>query len=49
MTTATTLLGASVLALSAGAASAQDRDLLVFDYAGFENPVPLEVHRAHGP
>jgi spermidine/putrescine transport system substrate-binding protein len=34
----TTLLAASVLALAAGAAFAQDRELLVFDYAGFENP-----------
>jgi spermidine/putrescine transport system substrate-binding protein len=38
MTMRPTLFGASVLALSAGAASAQDSDLLIFDYAGFENP-----------
>jgi spermidine/putrescine transport system substrate-binding protein len=34
----TTLLGASILALAAGAALAQDSDLLVFDYSGFEDP-----------
>jgi spermidine/putrescine transport system substrate-binding protein len=34
----TTLLGASTLALAAGAALAQDRELLVFDYSGFEDP-----------
>lgn len=33
-----TLLAASTLALFAGAAAAQDSELLVFDYAGFENP-----------
>lgn len=34
----TTLLGASILALAASAALAQDKDLLVFDYSGFEDP-----------
>jgi spermidine/putrescine transport system substrate-binding protein len=40
MTTTARLSGASALALAlaAGAAMAQDRDLLVFDYSGFENP-----------
>jgi spermidine/putrescine transport system substrate-binding protein len=33
-----TLLASSALALLAGAAGAQDSDLLIFDYAGFENP-----------
>ena len=33
-----TLLGASTLALAASAALAQDRELLVFDYSGFEDP-----------
>jgi len=46
---ATSLLGASALAILAAAASAQDSDLTVFDYAGFENP---EFHTtysaAHG-
>jgi spermidine/putrescine transport system substrate-binding protein len=32
------LLGASLLALAAGAAIAQDSELLVFDYSGFEDP-----------
>ena len=43
------LIGASALALSAGAALAQDSELTVFDYAGFEKP---EFHTtytaAHG-
>lgn len=34
----TTLLASSTLALLAGGAAAQDSELLVFDYAGFENP-----------
>lgn len=38
MTLTARLLGASALALAAGAALAQDRDLLVFDYSGFEDP-----------
>jgi spermidine/putrescine transport system substrate-binding protein len=33
------LFGASLLALAAGTAVAQDRELLVFDYSGFEDPV----------
>ena len=33
-----TVLGASLLALAAGSAFAQDGDLLVFDYSGFEDP-----------
>jgi spermidine/putrescine transport system substrate-binding protein len=33
-----TLLASSALALLAGAAAAQDSELLIFDYAGFENP-----------
>lgn len=33
-----TLTSISALALAAGAASAQDSDLLVFDYSGFEDP-----------
>jgi spermidine/putrescine transport system substrate-binding protein len=33
-----TLLGASMIALAAGAALAQDSELLVFDYSGFEDP-----------
>lgn len=32
------ILGASALALAAGTALAQDRELLVFDYSGFEDP-----------
>lgn len=32
------LIGATALTLTAGAASAQDEDLLVFDYPGFEDP-----------
>lgn len=35
---ALSLLGASALALFAAAATAQDAELTVFDYAGFENP-----------
>ncbi len=38
MTMRPLLLASSALALSAAAASAQDRELLVFDYAGFEKP-----------
>jgi spermidine/putrescine transport system substrate-binding protein len=33
-----TLLGASTIALASSAALAQDSDLLVFDYSGFEDP-----------
>jgi spermidine/putrescine transport system substrate-binding protein len=44
-----TLLAASTLALFAGAASAQDSELLVFDYAGFENPAFHTTYTAkHG-
>jgi spermidine/putrescine transport system substrate-binding protein len=38
MTHRISLLGASVIALAASSALAQDSELLVFDYAGFENP-----------
>ena len=46
MTVTTRLSGASALALAlaAGAALAQDSDLLVFDYSGFENP---DFHSAY--
>lgn len=38
MTTMTRFLGATALGLVATAVSAQDPDLLVFDYSGFEDP-----------
>ena len=40
----TSALGASALAMLAAAAHAQDAELIVFDYAGFENP---EFHTAY--
>lgn len=43
------LLGASALALLAAAAAAQDSELTVFDYAGFENPAFHTTYTAaHG-
>jgi spermidine/putrescine transport system substrate-binding protein len=45
----TALLGASALALLAAAVQAQDADLIVFDYAGFENPLFHTAYTAaHG-
>jgi spermidine/putrescine transport system substrate-binding protein len=44
-----TVLATSALALLAGAAAAQDSELLVFDYAGFENPAFHTTYTAkHG-
>jgi spermidine/putrescine transport system substrate-binding protein len=43
---AISMLGASALALLAGAAAAQDGELTVFDYAGFENPLFHQTYTA---
>jgi len=43
------LLGATSIAMLAGAAMARDADLMVFDYAGFENPAFHSAYTAaHG-
>jgi spermidine/putrescine transport system substrate-binding protein len=45
----TSILGATALASLATAAAAQDPDLIVFDYAGFENPLFHTTYAAaHG-